>query len=187
MNRKALLWAICALLYAMQLPFAVAIIIVAVNPDFSAEIVRGIAIASASLCVLIVALCILNITTAVKDYLKGQKYCPYATTAKVKLALIPFFIINFVIWAFFWLGTLNMFLIWAAPAVWIISLFTTYVFMLGGGVQNISYLIRRFRDEGNIKYLVFAVLHFIYIADVIAAVLAYLDGRTSLNKAKQPQ
>lgn len=187
MNRKALLWAICALLYAMQLPFAVAIIIVAVNPDFSAEIVRGIAIASASLCVLVVALCILNIATAVKDYLKGQKYCPYATTAKAKLTLIPFFIINFVIWALFWLGTFNIFLIWAAPAVWAISLFTTYVFMLGGGAQNISYFFRRFKEERNVKHLVFAVLHFVYIADVIAAVLAYLNGKTSVNKTWQPQ
>ena len=111
MNRKALLWAICALLYAMQLPFAAAIIIVAVNPDFSAEIVRGIAIASASLCVLIVALCILNIATAVKDYLKGQKYCPYATTAQIEFALLPFVILHFVIWDPFWLGTFSMFLI----------------------------------------------------------------------------
>ena len=187
MNRKALLWAICALLYVMQIPFAVVLIIVAVNPDFSDAVFRGIAIASASACVLVVALCILNIATAVKDYSRGHKYCPYAATMKAKLALIPFFIINFVIWALFWAGTFNMFLIWAAPVVWVISLFTTYVFMIGGGVQNISYLIRCFKDERNIKYLVFAVLHFIYIDDVIAAVLAYLDGRTSLNKAKQPQ
>ena len=69
MNRKALLWAICTLLYVMQIPFAVVLIIVAVNPDFSDAVFRGIAIASASACVLVVALCILNIATAVKDYL----------------------------------------------------------------------------------------------------------------------
>lgn len=187
MSRKVLPWAICVLLYAMQIPFAVVLIIVAVNPDFSDAVFRGITIASASLCVLAVVLCVVNFAAALKDYFNGYKFCPYAVTMKVKLALVPFFIINFVIWALFWLGTFNIFLIWAAPAVWAISLFTTYVFMLGGGAQNISYFFRRFKEERNIKHLVFAVLHFVYVADVIAAVLAYFDYKTFLNKAKQPQ
>lgn len=68
MNRKALLWAICALLYVMQIPFAVVLIIVAVNPDFSDAVFRGVAIASASACVLVVVLCILNIATVTYFY-----------------------------------------------------------------------------------------------------------------------
>lgn len=94
MNRKALPWAICVLLYVMQIPFAVVLIIVAVNPDFSDAVFRGIAIASASLCVLVVVLCVLNFAAALKDYFNGQKFCPYAVTMKVKLALVPFFIIT---------------------------------------------------------------------------------------------
>lgn len=175
MNRKALMWSLCALLYLMQIPFAVAVIIVAVDPNFSDTIFRAITIASIAVCVAAIALCVLNIVAAVRGFRHGAD-CPCATTVKVKLALIPFFII----WGLFWLGTFNPLLIWAAPVVWVISLFTTYLFMLGGGVQNIAYFARRFSAERKLKYLVYAVLHFIYIADVIAAVLACFDMKNQL-------
>lgn len=54
------------------------------------------------------------------------------------------------------------------------------MFMLGNGVQNIAYLARRFFTEKKLRYAVYAVLHFIYIADVIAAVLACFDMKNQL-------
>ena len=83
-------------------------------------------------------------------------------------------------WLILWLGTFNLLLIWFAPPVWLISLSSTYIFMLGGGAWNIVYLIRLFMREKKWRYLLYAVLHFIYIADVIAAVLAYFDRKNKL-------
>lgn len=76
-----------------QIPFAVAVIIVAVDPNFSDTIFRAITIASIAVCVAAIALCVLNIVAAVRDFRHGAD-CPCVTTVKVKLALIPFFIIN---------------------------------------------------------------------------------------------
>ena len=104
------------------------------------------------------------------------------TTFWVKIALIPFFIINFIIWALFWLATINPFLILFGPFIWVISLFATYVFMIGGGLQNIVYLVKRYLAERQFRYLLYAVLHFIYIADIVAAGLACYDEKKAKNQ-----
>ena len=174
MKRKALMWIFCVLLYAMQIPFIGIVIGIAADPDFSDSVIRAVEIYCVAMCAVVVTLCVAHLIAAVKG---DAACCPFAVTMAVKLALIPFFIINFVIWLILWLGTFNLFLIWFAPAVWLISLSSTYIFMLGGGAWNIVYLIRLFMREKKCRYLLYAVMHFIYVADVVAAVLAYSDGK----------
>ena len=177
MKRKIMMWIFCALLYAMQIPFLVIIIGIAADPDFSDSVIRAVEIYCGAMCVAIVLLCVVQLVAAVKG---DAACCPLAVTMAVKLALIPFFIINFVVWLILWLGTFNLLLIWFAPAVWLISLSSTYIFMLGGGAWNIVYLIRLFMREKKCRYLLYAVMHFIYIADVVASVLAYIDSKDEL-------
>lgn len=172
-----MMWIFCALLYAMQIPFLVIIIGIAADPDFSDSVIRAVEIYCGAMCVAIVLLCVVQLVAAVKG---DAACCPLAVTMAVKLALIPFFIINFVVWLILWLGTFNLLLIWFAPAVWLISLSSTYIFMLGGGAWNIVYLIRLFMREKKWRYLLYAVLHFIYVADVVAAALAYFDWKNKL-------
>lgn len=172
------MWLLCGMLYAMQLPFLVITILVAVAPGLPDAVTAGLFIASAGLCVAVIALCIANLVLAVTR--SSQEYRPCGTTMAVKLALMPFFVINFVLCGIYCLGTLALPLIAFAPPVWGVSLVTTYIYMLGNGVQNIAYLVRRFFATRKVRYAVYAALHFIYIADVAASVLAYIDSKDEL-------
>ena len=95
------------------------------------------------------------------------------TSLKIKLGLIPFFVINFIFWGIFWLGTFNVFLILLAPIVWIVSIITTYLFFLVQGTPNVVFLVKKFSLTKEIIYLIYAILHFIYIVDIIGALFIY--------------
>ena len=95
------------------------------------------------------------------------------TSLKIKLGLIPFFVINFIFWGIFWLGTFNVFLILLAPIVWIVSIITTYLFFLVQGTPNVVFLVKKFSLTKEIIYLIYAILHLIYIVDIIGALFIY--------------
>ena len=174
MKRNILTCVICVLLYVMQLPFLGWFIAYALNPDLL-DGAMAVIIFSFALGVAVVVLSVISLVAAVKG--DGQSFSPLKTTFWVKIALIPFYIINFIIWALFCLASLFPLIIWMAPFVWGISFFSTYLFMLGGGVQNIVCLIKRYCAERQFKYALFAILHFIYVADIVAAALAYFDDK----------
>ena len=100
---------------------------------------------------------------------------------KIKLGLIPFFIVNFIFWAIFWLGTFNVFLILLAPIVWAVSLITTYLFLLIEGTPNIVFLAKKYFMSKEVIYLIYAILHFIYVVDIIGSLLVYEKEKVRLS------
>lgn len=139
----------------------------------STNIIQILLFACLGIIVTIIILGIINFLNCLKlsDELIDSSFLK--TTFKMKIGLIPFFIINFIFWAILWIGTLNVFLILIAPIIWVISLFTTYIFLLINGTYNIVYLLKKFFKSKKIIYLVYGILHFIYFADIIGAFLAY--------------
>ena len=180
MKRNILTCAICVMLYVVQLPISGLFVALVVNPDLSETAISAAMLACLAASAVVLVLCILALVSAIKGGIKS--FSPLKTTFWVKIALIPFFIINFIIWALFWLATINPFLILFGPFIWVISLFATYVFMIGGGLQNIVYLVKRYLAERQFRYLLYAVLHFIYIADIVAAGLACYDEKKAKNQ-----
>ena len=80
------------------------------------------------------------------------------------------------------LGTLNVFLTLIAPIIWIVSLFTTYLFLLIEGTPNIVFLVKKFF---NSKDLIYGILHFIYVVDIVGALLAFkYEKRQNSNNLK---
>ena len=110
---------------------------------------------------------------------------PNVMTLKIKLGLIPFFIINFVFWEIFWLGTFNIFLIFMAPFVWATSLVTTYLFLLVEGTPNIVFLIDKFFKTKKLIYLGCTILHFIYFADIVSALVIFEYEKNKYNNASE--
>ena len=173
MKNKWLLWSLCIAVYLMQLPFVGLITALLVDTDGVPDAaVVAVELVSLAFCILAVLLCFCNVLSAVLGVFKNSP-APYQTTAAVKIALIPFYVLNFFIWAILIIGTLNPFFLGLAIVFLIVSFLSTYVFMLATGVHNIAHLLKRAWEEKDVKEVLWAVAHFIYFADVVAAVLLW--------------
>ena len=173
MKNKWLLWSLCIEAYLMQLPFVGLIAALLVNADGVPDAaVVAVELVSLAFCILAVLLCFCNVLSAVWGAFKNLP-APYKTTAAVKIALIPFYVLNFFIWAILIIGTLNPFFLGLAIVFLIVSFLSTYVFMLATGVHNIAHLLKRAWEEKDVKEVFWAVAHFIYFADVVAAILLW--------------
>lgn len=103
--------------------------------------------------------------------------CPFAITMITKLTLVPFFVVNFIFGVMLSIG---LFLWFIAPYVLITEIFgvlLTYGTMIATSSYNLSYMYNSVK-YGNRKWHDWAlmfVLHFIFVADVVASVMLYAD------------
>ena len=169
---KAISWLNFAFLYVYAALLIAVLAYAGLNPEESEQstaILQGLLLCALAIIGLVLILGFLNLVFAIQ--LKGEMTprFPSAMSFRMKLGLMPFFIVNFLFWAVFWLGTLNVFLILVAPVVWAVSLSTTYLFLLIEGMPNIVYTIDRFFKTRKIIYLGVAISQFIYLADIIGA------------------
>lgn len=174
-RRTGFMWAQVASMYLMQIPFSGYAIALLAGAEVPASAFWAVTALSVIFCAAACVFATMNTVAAFRG-LYAEQVCPYSLTMAVKLALVPFFIINFVIWALFVIGSLNPFLIWALPVIICVSVFFTYVLMLGTSVHNIAFLLKKFKDEWNLSCAVYMVLHFIFCLDVLAAVILGIVG-----------
>lgn len=135
-------------------------VVYATKVETDSLIIKTFVIIGAILAVIILVLGIVNLILCIKlkNELENSKI--FLLALKIKLLLIPFFIINFSFWLIFWLGTLNPFLI-----------LTTYIFMLIFSMPNVIYLGTNFAKTKKLRYLVYIAFHFIYFLDMVGAYL----------------
>jgi hypothetical protein len=164
----------------MQLPFLGLLISLFITTDISDTIILGVEIYSIILCVISLLIAFLSIILALLNLTK-EVPCPYKTTLAIKLTLIPFYVINFLIWAIFVVGTLNPFFFVFLPLILGFSIVSTYLIMLSTSAQNIVYLLRQFVIQKKLSYLGYAICHFIFCVDVIAAVMVYINHKPLPN------
>lgn len=128
---------------------------------------------------IILILRFINLILYIKQKEEIVNQLTISMTLRIKLGLIPFFIINFVFCGILWIGTFNIFLIFIATLIYVISLITTYLFLLIEETPNIIFLIDKFFKTKKIIYLICAISHFIYFFDIIGALIIfeYLSSR----------
>ncbi len=173
---KIISWINFALLYLYAGLLVAVIAFASINleeSEASTTILQGMLLACLGIIGVVLVLGFVNLVLCIKQRGKMTDRFPNAMTLKIKLGLIPFFIINFVFWGIFWLGTFNIFLIFMAPFVWAVSLVTTYLFLLVEGTPNIVFLIDKFFKTKKLIYLGCAISHFIYFADIVAALIIF--------------
>ncbi len=186
MKHKWLLWSLCIAVYLMQLPFVGLIAALLVDTDGVPDTaVVAVEIVCLGFCILSVLLCFANLAAAITGIFK-ELPAPYRTTAAVKIALIPFYVLNFFIWAILIVGTLNPFFLGVAVVFLVVSLLSTYVFMLATGVHNIARLLKRAWEEKDVKEVFWIIPHFIYFADVVAAILLWRREKNLAPPAVPP-
>lgn len=95
----------------------------------------------------------------------------------LKFIMIPFFILNFLFWAFFFLGTLNPFLIAATPFVVLIGVFLTYLVVLMTSLPDVAFTLielRLYRGCPKKLFVLGVVFSFFFVLDVVGAVILHI-------------
>ena len=105
----------------------------------------------------------------------------YLQIMVTKLVLVPFFVVNFIMVVILIGAMGNPFLMWAIPAVLIISVSLTFFSMFATSFYNIGTMIYQLRKKEVIieRVLAHIIFHFIFVFDVISAVIIYIQSRKS--------
>ena len=184
---RVLLYAQLIAMYAMQTPlYAIMVLIRFPKNDVLDNWVTGLLIASLVLAILTFPLCLVTAGFSIASIFKGDE-SPAKATMIVKLALIPWYLLNFFFGFLLVAGFMNPFLMIAIPLlVGILSSFT-YAFMLATGLPDIAYVIHRGwkeRIKPNGLTITGLVFLFIFCLDILGGIFLHVGTKpnTSLTK-----
>ena len=173
---KALLYSFAACLYAMQ------ICVICWAVFFLYDIPFGFIfiILAALFLIAVLVLGSINLAFGIAQ-VSNPKEGMDKTVMIVKLVLMPFFVINFIIGALIFAAFVNPFLF---MALWIVIpalCVLTYAEMLVTSSYNIGALIHRIRSKQNTlgELALFIVSQFLYFLDVVGSIILYVRQRKS--------
>jgi hypothetical protein len=99
----------------------------------------------------------------------------------VKLAAIPFFVLNFVVWVAIGLGGLLVFIFGGGvlTTAALVSIGATYLAMLSTSVYGWASIIqlRRERRIDTAQTIGYSILLLVFVADIVAAILLFARAR----------
>lgn len=183
-SSKVLLVIQAALMYLVQLPLLIAIIFVYVNSEALNASVPVLILSSLIGNLVLLPICFVSLGLSIAGIFKGEVSTIKAVMT-VKLALIPWYLINFFFGVLLVCAALNPFLLWAIPLVVFIMCCTTYMYMISTSLPAYSYSIRKFtRREWKPSGLIITALVFMAIfgLDIIGGILLYRKEQTSIGE-----
>ena len=128
-------------------------------------------------------ICIANIALSVIAVFKGETDNS-KTVRNVKLALIPWYVINFAMCAVMVAIMFNPFLMVGIPVAIAILMGTAYFYMIATSAPNVGYYLRKVfvkKEEKLTSRRVFTVIcHFIFCLDVLGSVLFHLQNKKAM-------
>lgn len=177
MNKSKIILIIqAAVMYLIHIPFYVCLILAKIPYiDFSicgVLIIVGLCFNVLLIPVGIVAavFAILNLTTDSQN--------PARVTFIIKLVLIPWYALNFLVCFLLVVGFLNPFLMIAIPLLIAIEVSITYIYMLCSSLQAVSYTIRQLikkRIRVNAAIIVGLIFSFIFVLDIVGSYLLHYE------------
>jgi hypothetical protein len=172
------------LMYVAQAPYLLALIFLFANVDVEGFV--GISLIVGMISNLVIfPVVIVNAILAFIGIFKGLK-SPIKTTMIVKLSLIPWYVVNFILGFCFFAAALNPFLLWSIPLVIGIMVCTTFMYMISTNFQVYSYvinklIIREIRIDALLVWSI--VLSFIFCLDIVSSILLFYS-ENKLNKTE---
>lgn len=169
------------LMYVMHLPLYIALILLFLDSkdDSINQMIMPLILTSLILACVVFPICIINVVFSIISLFKGE-YNPSKVTMIVKLALIPWFALNFVFCAVVIMGMLNPWLLIAIPFVIIITASFTYLYMVTTSLPDVAFFIRgviRKEIKPCALTIVSIVFMFVFCFDIIGALTFYLKVR----------
>ncbi len=105
-------------------------------------------------------------------------------TVGVKIAMIPFFGLNIVLWILLFAGMLNPFLMFGIPLAAVIGVCLTYVYMLMTGLPDIIYSIGfciKNKKRPAVLLIAGVILSFIFVLDVIGIIMIHRSLKAMIS------
>lgn len=176
-------------MYAMQIPLYV--IMGLVRLPYSEEVDKVIAallIASLVLALLSFPICIVNAIFSILSIFKGEE-SPSKATMIVKLALIPWYVMNFFFGFLLVGGFMNPWLIVAVPLLVGVLVGFTYVFMLSSGLPDMAYLLYRgwkYKEKPSGLVITGIVFLFFFCLDILGSVFIHFGTKQGKAGEKRP-
>ena len=167
-------------MYVMHLPLYVAMIL-GFLPGVQEGAVNGLLIATLVLMALMVPICVINVVFSLKSALKDE-VDPTKATMISKLALIPWYVLNFLICLVFVGIFFNPFMMVGIPILIALTVGVTYALMLCTSVGDIAYYVKKIlrKDEDvNTRTIVAVVFLFIFCLDIVGAIILYRQSQKS--------
>jgi len=172
-----------ALMYLTQLPFVLAILSIMryeasfeeVEPLLKLGLIDGVCL---------FPVCAASVALGLIKGLK-KKGNPLGITLCVKLLLIPFYIINFVICILLVGGFLNPFLMIALPLLIMIEIGITYVLMISTSIQSFTYILKALpsnHKRANPAIITGLIFLFIFSLDVIGIIMLNSEFKYLMNE-----
>ena len=172
-------------MYVMYLPLFVLLITLNIPADGVRESLnRGLLIAFLALAALMIPICLFNFVVSLKSALKDG-VDPSKPTMVVKLALIPWYALNFVIGFVFVSIFFNPFMFIAIPVIIALLVMSTYFLMLSTSAGDIAFYVKKYiknKSELDAKTIFAVVLLFVFCLDVVGAII--LKRRSEKVSAK---
>ena len=179
-SNKVLLIVQTILMYVAHIPFYIALLLIKLVPDMSLDnVIIGLLLSGIILSAIILPFCIVNGIMALISLFKDFE-SPIKLTLKLKLILIPWYIMNFIICILLSAGFLNPWLLIAWFFVVFILICITYIIMVTLGLPLVAYLIRKMSKkeiETKPSIIVGIVFQFIFCLDVLGVLIIHLKTR----------
>ena len=165
-------------MYVMHLPLYIFLILFNIPSaaEFFDKVSGPLLISFFVLTALVFPICIINAVFSVITVFKGEE-SPSKVSMVVKLALIPWYIMNFIICICLLSGMLNPFLFLAVPIVAAILICSTYIYMFSTSLPDIVYFINRLIKKKlkiNALIIVSLVFLFIFCLDIAGGVMYHI-------------
>ena len=187
---KALLITQTILMYIVQIPFYIAVILLWASSDDKSMSAMGILLlVGIILEIVITPICGVNIVFAIIGLIRGQN-SPLKITMAIKLVLIPWFLVNAYVCIILLAGLLNPWLVWSVPVFLVIMVGFAYIMMLPTSLYDFGYLLRNMisKKMKKSKFMIFLmVCLFIFCLDVLASILIYAFEKKYLIGEKTEQ
>lgn len=175
-------------MYLMHIPLYV-FFIVEFFPGLHEDLVIGLIKAASILMAVVIPICIANVVLSVISIFKGDADIS-KTVMKVKLALIPWYALNFAMCFIIVALMLNPFTMVGIPVVVALLLVGTYLCMAITSLPDLAYYLRRVfikREEPIASNRVFTVVClFIFCLDVIAGIVFHRQNKKAQLAAASP-
>ena len=167
-------------MYVMHLPLYVTLIIINLNldADLQESITNGLFIAALVLMILMIPVCIINVVVSIISSFKGKDSTK--ETMVMKLSLIPWYALNFVIGFVFVSIFFNPFMMVAIPVIIALLVSSTYILMLSTSIADIAYCVYNvIKKKWDVSpSLIFSViLLFIFCLDVVGSIVLYKKSK----------
>lgn len=159
-------------MYLSQIFFDIALILVRSN-NFTDEVVMTLIVVGFIVGGVAALVGVIGCLLAIFNIFQKAKN-PLTTTMVCKLALIPWYAMNFLLWLIVFAGFCNPWLILATPVVLGIGVAMTYMYVVFTGVHNLSYVIGLVKG-GKMQFSAFTIValvfHFVFVLDVVGAIM----------------